>query len=72
MREIRQKEFTNSLLTNDHTILCVAPRTGKCKIVIDYLKELNFSRILIIHPLIPIKKSWQDDFIKWGFNSKNV
>jgi superfamily II DNA or RNA helicase len=72
MREIRQKEFTDSLLSNDFTIMYVAPRVGKCKIVIDYLKQKSYSKILIVHPLIPIKKSWMDDFIKWDYDNSNI
>ena len=72
MRNQRQKEFTEFLINHEHGILNLCCRFGKCKVVIDYLKAKEYNNILIIHPIIPIKKSWQDDFIKWGFDASKV
>ena len=72
MREIRQKEVSDFLLTNCFTLVYCCARMGKIKITLDYLNQTSYSNILIIHPTIPIKKSWQDDVIKWGFDGSRL
>ncbi len=70
MREFRQNEITNFILNCEFTIINCAPRVGKCKITIDYLKIKGYSKILVVYPNIAIRKSWQDEVIKWKFKSK--
>lgn len=72
MREQRQREMLESILNLEYQICYVSPRFGKSKVTIDYLKAKNYANILIVYPLIPIKKSWLDEFKKWGFDKRKV
>jgi superfamily II DNA or RNA helicase len=47
-------------------ILNLSPRLGKTKIGIDVMKRIG-GRILLAYPSLAIRKSWEDDFEKWGF-----
>jgi superfamily II DNA or RNA helicase len=56
-------------------ILQVAPRVGKCKIVIDALNTVSMASrnisILIIAPKKEIFKGWKTDIKKWDLKEKN-
>lgn len=51
-----------------------APRIGKMKITIDFLKQYNgvFGEILLCYPENKIKEGWENDFKKWGYDNKYV
>jgi len=67
VREVIQKEATNSIIKNDYQgILLVAPRVGKSKIIIDSLLLSSFKSILIVAPLNSILDSWEVEIEKWG------
>jgi len=52
-------------------ILQVAPRVGKCKIVIDALNTVKKTelKVLVIAPKVPIFIDWKKDIIKWNLRS---
>ena len=73
IRDIRQWEFSNKWLeSNRFSILLLSPRMGKCKVGINIMTKLNFPKTLICFPDNKIRKSWEDDFIKFDFDSRNV
>jgi len=72
MRNKRQKEWADKWLESQWGILYLCPRSGKCKTTINILNSFNNPKILIIHPLETIRKVWQDEFIKWKYNTSNV
>lgn len=73
IRDIRQWEFANKWLeSNRYSILLLSPRMGKCKVGINIMEKMNYPKTLICYPDIKIKKSWEDDFEKFGFNSTNI
>lgn len=72
MRNKRQKEWADKWLKSQWGILYLCPRSGKCKTTINILNSFNNTKILIIHPLETIRKVWQDEFIKWGYETSNV
>lgn len=63
---IMQSLFTKNIYID------VAPRVGKSKILIDVFKVtgMDTSDILITIPSLIIKKSWINEFKKWGFDFK--
>jgi superfamily II DNA or RNA helicase len=72
MRNLRQKEVSDFLCNQEYTIALVCARFGKIKTTFDYLNQKSYSNILIIHPTIPIKKSWLDDVEKWKFDGSRL
>lgn len=73
IREIRQWEFANKWLeSNRFYILLLSPRMGKCKVGINIMEKMNFPKTLICYPDIKIRKSWEDDFKKFGFDNSNI
>lgn len=74
VRTQRQREFADKWLASDRrNIIYAAPRTGKIRISIlifnEYLSDAN---ILIVYPDNKIRKSWEDDFIKWEYSNPNI
>lgn len=74
IRNQRQKEFSEKWLESERrSIIYAAPRTGKIRISIlcfdGYPKDAN---ILICYPDNKIRKSWEEDFEKWGYSNPNV
>ena len=73
IRDIRQKEFaTKWLESNRYSILLLSPRMGKTKVGLNIMAELNFPKTLICFPDNKIRKSWEDDFIKFDFDNSNT
>ena len=78
--DIRQKvqaEANFALLNNYNkcnTFIDVAPRVGKTKIGIDFLKEIGIDTkyVLISIPSLTIKKSWEEEFKLWKLDFKGV
>lgn len=67
LRDQRQLEYANVWLKSKFGILNLCPRFGKIKTAINCLNAMNEPKTLIVYPVETIKKSWQDDFIKWGY-----
>tara|TARA_R110001606_G_scaffold393847_1_gene564187 strand:+ start:480 stop:1589 length:1110 start_codon:yes stop_codon:yes gene_type:complete len=68
-----QKLGTQSIIANKFRgILFVAPRVGKCKIVIDALNTTSMASrdisILVLAPKKEIFKGWETDIIKWNLH----
>ena len=73
IRDVRQREFANKWLeSNRYSILLLSPRMGKCKVGINIMEKMNHPRTLICYPDIKIRKSWEDDFEKFGFDNSNI
>ena len=70
LRHKRQEEFAEIWLKTRFGILYLCPRFGKIKTALNAiaLTGLANPRILVIHPIETIKKSWIDDIEKWGYN----
>jgi len=72
IRDERQKEFKELYLRRrGRSILNLSPRLGKTKIGVEIMKEIG-GRILLAYPSLAIRKSWQDDFTKWGYDDEDV
>lgn len=72
IREERQVQFAEIWLKSQYGTLYLCPRFGKIKTSIECLKRMSSTNILIIYPIETIKKSWEDDFIKWGYSPDKV
>lgn len=72
LRDQKQKEFADIWLQTRFGILYLCPRFGKIKTSLYIMEEMEHPKTLIIHPLETIRKSWEDDFVKWGYNPDNV
>lgn len=73
IRDERQEEFAERWLeSNRHNILNICPRGGKCKIGINIMKKFDSPTVLICYPDEKIKKSWEEDFLKWNYNNPNI
>lgn len=74
IRDIRQKEFANKWLTQGKFgILNLCPRFGKIRTSIYALENFDENiNVLISYPDVSIKKSWQDDFKKFGYKNSNI
>lgn len=73
LRDQRQSEFADKWMFTKFGILDLCPRFGKIFTTINilnmFLPDIN---ILIAYPDKKIKKSWEDDFEKKGYNNKNI
>jgi len=73
LRDERQREFADKYLSSwGNGILYLCPRFGKCRTSILILEELEKRKgsklnILISYPNIAIKKSWEEEFEKMGY-----
>lgn len=67
MRDKVQKESLKTILDNGgHGLLNLAPRVGKTKIAIDYLKSSEYSRVLWVAPSVEIRDTdVPEEFAKW-------
>lgn len=72
LRDQRQLQFAQEWLKNKFSILYLCPRFGKIKTTINCLLQFTNPKILIIYPIETIKKSWEDDFIKWGYYNDSI
>jgi superfamily II DNA or RNA helicase len=74
IREERQEQFANLWLDGDRKgILYLAPRFGKIRCSILILKKLPPDiKLLIAYPDVKIRKSWQEDFVKWKYSNSNI
>lgn len=72
LRDKRQVEFADVWLQSKRGILYLCPRFGKIKTTINILEAMKKPKTLIIYPIEPIKKSWEEDFIKWGYKPDNI
>ena len=76
MRDKIQAEASQVIINNSwkNTIIVVAPRVGKTKIVIDALKKdhIYTSQVLIVAPYKTIIESWKQEFSIWGLNFKGT
>jgi superfamily II DNA or RNA helicase len=74
IREIRQQEIALKWINSDRKgIINACPRFGKIKCSILILKQLPPNiKVLIAYPDVKIKKSWQEDFIKWNYSNPNI
>lgn len=73
IRNQRQQEFAELYLKSERFgILLLSPRMGKCKVGINIMQEMNSPHTLICYPDEKIRKSWMDDFEKFGFDGSNV
>ena len=73
LRNQRQFEFANKWLdSNRKSILLLCPRFGKIKTSLNIMEKMNFPYTLICYPDEKIRKSWMDDFEKFGFDASNV
>lgn len=68
LRNQRQIQFANEWLKTKYGILYLCPRFGKIKTTINCLEKFNKPKVLIIYPVETIKKSWEDDLVKWGYD----
>lgn len=65
-----QLKFTNLILNIKDLILLVSIRLGKTKISLDAIEEDE--SVLVVYPLIQIKKGWDEDIIKFPPKSNNI
>ena len=67
MRNKVQKESLKKILDNGgHGLLNLAPRVGKTKIAIDYLKASKYNRVLWVAPSSEIRDTdVPEEFAKW-------
>ena len=73
IRDIRQWEFANKWLESSrYSILLLSPRMGKCKVGINIMEKMSYPHTLVCYPDEKIRKSWMDDFEKFGFDASNV
>lgn len=74
IRNQRQSEFSEQWLTsNRFNIMYIAPRVGKIRTTILILEKLKKNcTILVAFPDNKIKKSWKDDFKRWGYDDACV
>lgn len=72
LRDKRQVEFANKWLEKKYGILYLCPRFGKIKTSIHIMEKMGKPKTLIIYPIDTIKKSWQDDFVKWDYDPSGV
>ena len=63
-----QHETLKDMLGFQKIILEWCTGLGKSKMVIDYIKNLNFKTILIVVAENAHKDNWEKEFIKWNFN----
>jgi superfamily II DNA or RNA helicase len=73
MREKIQHAASSSIIEGNYEgIIDVAPRVGKSKIVVDALRELPKSKILITVPFNVIIDSWKAEFKKWDLDKHDI
>lgn len=72
LRDERQKEFAAKWLEKKKGILYLCPRFGKIRTSIYIMEKMNNPKTLIIYPIETIKKSWDEDLIKWNYNPDNI
>lgn len=73
LRDKRQKEFADEWLKWRWGILYLCPRFGKIYTTINILETMPDNiKILIAYPDKEIKKSWDQDFKKRGYNNSNI
>lgn len=72
LRDKRQAEFAEVWLKSYFGILYLCPRFGKIKTTINCLGKFSKPKVLIIYPIETIKRSWQDDFKKWGYDDSTI
>ena len=74
IRDKIQLEATQAIIDNKFQgIIDVSPRVGKSKIIIDAFKKLKKDiPILITYPTNNIGDSWNSEFDKWNYDSKNI
>ena len=70
LRDKRQEEFAEIWFKSRFGILYLCPRFGKIRTALRAIALMGKAnpRVLIIHPIETIKKSWIDDITKWGYN----
>ena len=69
LRDQRQQEFADKWLERHHGILHLCPRFGKIKTSITIMEALSNPRTLIIYPIETIRKSWEEDLVKWSYTA---
>lgn len=68
-RDKRQEEYAREWLKTQFGILHLCPRFGKIRTALKAIAELSLTpKVLVIYPIETIKKSWEDDIAKWGYN----
>jgi len=76
MRNKIQAEASEVIINNQwkNSIIVVAPRVGKTKLVIDALKKDNIdtSKVLIVAPYKTIIESWKKEFSMWNLDFKGM
>jgi superfamily II DNA or RNA helicase len=72
LRNQRQREFANEWLKTKFGILYLCPRFGKIKTTINCLERFSKPKVLVIHPIETIKKSWKDDLVKWNYDNDTI
>lgn len=65
MREQRQEECIQALM--DGGIANCAPRFGKVKVGLEWIKRKNLKKVLLIYPRVDILNGWLKDAEKWGY-----
>jgi superfamily II DNA or RNA helicase len=71
-REVLQEEWKNIFLKAKKGILCVAQRSGKCRVGVNIFKEFENPKILIAYPDNKIQFSWISEFEKCNFINYDV
>lgn len=66
IRDEKQKEATNMIISHRSGIVNAAPRFGKIKTVLDALKTINPKKVLVVYPTNDIKSSWEDEVVLRG------
>jgi superfamily II DNA or RNA helicase len=72
LRNKRQVEFAKKWMEKKNGILYLCPRFGKIKTSIHIMDWMNEPKTLIVYPIETIRKSWEEDFMKWGYNPMDV
>lgn len=72
-RSRRQVEFAKVFLKERRNgILYLCPRFGKCRVAIHILETVENPKVLIAYPDVKIKQSWEEEFVKMGYDNPNI
>jgi superfamily II DNA or RNA helicase len=72
LRNQRQEEFAKEWLKTKFGILYLCPRFGKIRTTTICLEKFNKPKVLVIYPIETIKKSWEEDLVKWGYDNNTL
>ena len=66
IREQVQQQAVKALIKNNGGTIVLDTGTGKTKVAINFMLEMQFKQILILVPRIVLQETWVLELIKWG------